>query len=677
MIPTPVQVPSPAGEGTAPVGERREPRYMVPVDGRRASAGLIRETARLAESRGASWVAVYLDASQRQLYTRLEERRLAANLRLVEQLGGDLVCFLPASRNLGRELVALAKAQDVTHLVVDRAGWRGWVDRLKGSLMEELKGDTSLVLHEVLPDAGRREPEPRAWSEPWDLRSLAVVVLMVAVATALGFLVFNTLGQADVIILYMLAITVAATQFGRWTTLVASGLSILAFDFCFIDPRFTFVVTDFQHVGTFAMMMGMGWVILGLAERIRAQTRLAQERERHTRVLYRVGKVLAEGGSPAAIQQRVEVFLRRELNVPVALLLCDAKGELPGSSGSFALAPGELKLARAAMDLGVPMGQGTESLPRSRCLILPMPGTEKAVGVLALQAPDGTGLPSDQLSLLVPLASQVSLALERASIAEERTQARIRAEHEQLRSTLLSSISHDLRTPLGSITGATTTLLDPGPAAAPGDQKVLLHTIDHESRRLLRMVNNLLDITKLESGQVKVRREWMAIEEVVGSALSHLEEQLGSRPVTVDLPEAWIHLDPLLLEQALVNLLDNAAKFSPPGTGIDIRGRVEDGAFELQVADRGPGIPSGEEELIFEKLYRGSGGATAPGAGLGLAICRAIVQTHAGRITACNRPGGGTLVTLTLPMDTASPEGLPPDLNIDPSHELPGAVHES
>jgi two-component system sensor histidine kinase KdpD len=649
---------------------------MVPVDGRRASVGLIRVAARLAATRGASWVAVYQDASQRQLYTRLEERRLAANLRLVEQLGGDLVCFLPASRQLGRELVTLARAQEVTHLVVDRAGWRGWVDRLKGPILEALKGDPSLVLEEVLPDPGRREPAPRAWSEPWDLRSLALVVAMVAVATALGFLVYNTLGQADVIMLYMLTITVAATQFGRWTTLVAAALSILAFDFCFIDPRFTFVVTDFQHVGTFAMMLGMGWVLLGLAERIRAQTRLAQERERHTRVLYRVGKVLAEGGSPATLQQRVEAFLRRELNVPVALLLCDSKGELPARSGNVELAPDDFRMARAAMDLGVPMGQGTESLPRSRCLILPMPGTEKPVGVLALMTPDGAEPPSDQLSLLLPLASQVSLALERASIAEERTQARIRAEHEQLRSTLLSSISHDLRTPLGSITGATTTLLDPGPAAAPGDQKVLLNTIHHESRRLLRMVNNLLDITKLESGQVKVRREWVAAEEVVGSALSHVEEQLGSRPVSVDLPEAWVHLDPLLLEQALVNLLDNAAKFSPPGTGIDIRGRVADGAFELQVADRGPGIAPGEEELIFEKLYRGSGGGTAPGAGLGLAICRAIVQAHAGWITARNRPGGGTLVALALPMGIPAPEGLPPDLNLDPSHELPGAVHE-
>jgi two-component system sensor histidine kinase KdpD len=529
----------------------------------------------------------------------------------------------------------------------------------------------------VLPDVGRREPPPRAWSEPWDPRSQAVAVLMVAVATALGFLVYNTLGQADVVMLYMLCITVAATRFGRWTTLITSGLSILTYDFCFIDPRYTFVVTDFQHVGAFAMMLGMGWVIIGLAERIRAQTRLAQERERHTRALYRVGKVLAEGGSQEAIRQRVESFLRRELNVPAALFLCDPTGELETRPDSeVQLSPADLKLARAAMDLGVPMGQGTESYPQGRCLILPMPGTEKAVGVLVLPAPEAGGLPADQFSLLVPLASQVSLALERASIAEERTQARIRAEHEQLRSTLLSSISHDLRTPLGSITGATSTLLDPGPEAAPGDQKVLLNTIHHESRRLLRMVNNLLDITKLESG-VQVRKEWVAIEEVVGSALSHLEEQLGARSIAVDLPELWIHLDPLLVEQALINLLDNALKFSPPGSPIEIRGWVEDNAFKLQVADQGPGIPAGEEELIFEKLYRGTGGALAPGAGLGLAICRAIVQTHGGTIVARNRPQGGTQVTLALPMETAVPDGLPPELDVDCSHELPGATHES
>jgi two-component system sensor histidine kinase KdpD len=276
-------------------------------------------------------------------------------------------------------------------------------------------------------------------------------------------------------------------------------------------------------------------------------------------------------------------------------------------------------------------------------------------------AGDGA-MPAGRLDLLIPLASQIALALERASLAEDRTEARIQAEHEQLRSTLLSSISHDLRTPLGTITGATTALLNPGPQSAPGDPKVLLGTILQESRRLLRMVNNLLDITKLESGLVQAKKEWAAIEEVVGSALGHLEEQLGARPVSVELPEIWVPMDPVLMEQALINLLDNAIKFSPPGSAIEVRGWVEGDRFRLSVADDGPGLPPGEEELIFEKLYRGTGRPVTPGAGLGLAICKGIAQAHGGTIMARTRPQGGAQIVIALPLDGISPE-LNPDFH--------------
>jgi two-component system sensor histidine kinase KdpD len=490
-----------------------------------------------------------------------------------------------------------------------------------------------------------------------DLRKLGVAISMVALTTGLGFVVYHYLGLADVMMLYMLCITVAALQFGRWPSLTASVLSILALDYCFIEPRYSFVLTDMQHIGTFAVMLGVGWVILGLVERIRTQTRLALEQERHTRTLYRLGKVLAEGGSVAAIRLRVEAYLSQELEVPLAVLLCDGKGRL--DDAETGLPPEVLRTAQAALDTGVPAGHGTETLPQSGCLMLPLPGTERPQGVLALLS----AMPPDRLGLLVPMAAQIALAMERSSLARERTEARIRAEHEQLRSNLLSSISHDLRTPLGTITGATTTLLDPGPQAAPGDQKVLLNTIHQESRRLLRMVNNLLDITKLESGLVKVKKEWTAVEEVVGSAISHLEEQLGSRPVSVELPEIWIPMDPVLVEQALQNLLDNAIKFSPPVTAIEVRGWVEDKQFLISVADQGPGIPVGEEELIFEKLYRGTGGAAAPGAGLGLAICRGISQAHGGTILAQTRPQGGARITMALPLDGV--EGMPPDLNPD------------
>ena len=377
-----------------------------------------------------------------------------------------------------------------------------------------------------------------------DLRKLGVAISMVALTTGLGFVVYHYLGLADVMMLYMLCITVAALQFGRWPSLTASVLSILALDYCFIEPRYSFVLTDMQHIGTFAVMLGVGWVILGLVERIRTQTRLALEQERHTRTLYRLGKVLAEGGSVAAIRLRVEAYLSQELEVPLAVLLCDGKGRL--DDAETGLPPEVLRTAQAALDTGVPAGHGTETLPQSGCLMLPLPGTERPQGVLALLS----AMPPDRLGLLVPMAAQIALAMERSSLARERTEARIRAEHEQLRSNLLSSISHDLRTPLGTITGATTTLLDPGPQAAPA--------------------------------------------------------------------------------------------LSPPGLGPPT----------AICADREP------------KPYGlGTGGAAAPGAGLGLAICRGISQAHGGTILAQTRPQGGARITMALPLDGV--EGMPPDLNPD------------
>jgi two-component system sensor histidine kinase KdpD len=284
-----------------------------------------------------------------------------------------------------------------------------------------------------------------------------------------------------------------------------------------------------------------------------------------------------------------------------------------------------------------------------------MAGSEKPVGILAfsgLGAPDPTGLP-------LALAAQTSLGLERARLAQERTEARLRAEHEHLENILLSSVSHDLRTPLGTITGATTALLDPGPETRPGDQHLLLTTIHQESCRLERLVNNLLDLTKLASGQVRVKKEWVPLEEVVGSAVSRMEEPLGERPLVVELQDAWAQLDPVLIEQVLVNLLDNALKFSTPGTPLAIQGWMAQGNTTLGVFDEGPGFLEGEEERVFEKRYRGARATLAPGAGLGLAICKGIALAHGGSIRACNGPQGGARIFLTLPFEGAPPEVVP------------------
>ena len=485
-----------------------------------------------------------------------------------------------------------------------------------------------------------------------------MALLAVGLATLAGFLVKAYLDLADVAMVYILCITVVATRYGKGPALMASVLSVACLDWFFIPPVRSFAVQDVRHLGTFGTMLFVGWVVAHLAEGIREQTRLARDRERHTGALFRLGAALAEGGTAHGLQARVEAFLKAELGLTALVLLTDAKGQVRArSDGVPALDAKDLGVAQHALVLGAPTGLGTPVLPGAQGCFLPMVGSESPEGVLALFGDGGRAT-----DLTQAMAAQIAVALERARLAEERTEARIRAEHEQLKNTLLSSVSHDLRTPLGTITGATTTLLEPGPEARPEDQRQLLVSIHQESRRLERLVNNLLELTKLESGQVRVNKEWVPLEEVVGSAVGRFEEQLVDRPLALDVAEAWVPLDPVLIEQVLMNLLDNAMKFSPPGSALAIRGWVENHQALLMVADEGPGFFEGEEARVFDKLYRGSLAGLASGAGLGLAICRGIALAHGGSIQAATGPRGGARITLSLPI-----EGLPPTLATEPA----------
>jgi two-component system sensor histidine kinase KdpD len=593
----------------------------------------------------------------------------------------------PAGLDSVQDLLAVARARHATAAVLPRPRPRRWPRSAAGGLLADLlrRGDPALAIHLVPAPGGSGHRGPSlTFSERPELRRLGTALAAVAATTAVGLVIVRRLDLADVAMLYILCITAVATRFGQWAALATSALSVAALDFFFIPPRLTFAVRDIRHVGTFGIMLGIGWVVANLAERIRAQARLAQERERHTGALYHLGAALAEGGDAQAIQERVERHLLDSLDLPALVLLAGRDGGLvPRAAGGHALAADELGVAQWAMEHQEPAGRGTPNLPGSRALFLPLAGGEAPVGVLALfrdlgaAGPGAAGLGAagpgaggggdarngtQAKGLPMALAAQISLALERARLAEERAEARLRADHEQLRSTLLSSVSHDLRTPLGTITGATTSLLDPGPEADPADQRMLLQTIHQESFRLQRLVDNLLELTKLESGQIQVRKEWVPAEEVVGAAVSRLEEALAGRALELRLEDAWIPLDPVLLEQVLLNLLENALKFSPPGSPLEISARVRGGEATFEVADRGMGFAPGEEAQVFAKLYRGSRAAAVPGAGLGLAICRAVAQAHGGAIRAANRPGGGALLTLTLPV-TGKPPSLPADGN--------------
>jgi two-component system sensor histidine kinase KdpD len=318
----------------------------------------------------------------------------------------------------------------------------------------------------------------------------------------------------------------------------------------------------------------------------------------------------------------------------------------------------ELAVSQWVWEHGRVAGQGTDTLPGAGALYVPLLGSRGTVGVLGLRPEDPRPLQApERLHQLETFASQTALALERARLAEEAERAQVHAETERLRNSLLSSVSHDLRTPLASITGAASTLLEGEARLDPATRRDLLEALHEEADRLTRLVQNLLEMTRLEAGALQPRSEWHPIEEVVGAALGRFAKALAPRTVTTRIPPELplIPMDDVLIEQVLINLIDNVLKYTPPGSPIEVAAEDIGGAVLVEIADRGPGLPPGEEKLIFEKFHRSDAGRSARGAGLGLAICRGIVQAHGGRIWAENRPGGGVAVRFTLPVKEAPP----------------------
>jgi two-component system sensor histidine kinase KdpD len=424
-------------------------------------------------------------------------------------------------------------------------------------------------------------------------------------------------------------------------------------------------VSDIRYVLTFAGMLVVGLVISTMASRLRQQADAAREREHRTAALYMLSRELS---SLRATPELLHTALRRVADVFASrgVIL------LPDAAGRLALAAGEASvLGEAGHDQGVaqwvfdhaqPAGAGTPTLPAAGALFLPLLGASRAVGVLGI-VPDEPGrvLTRDRFRLAETFASQVALSLERAQLAEHAERTHVLVESERTRSLLLSSVSHDLRTPLSIITGATSSLLADGAPLPEPLRRELVETIAEEAQRLNRLVGNLLDMTRLESGAMPVRKEWHSLEELVGSALGRLESRLQGREVAVRLSPGLplVQLDEVLMEQVLFNLVENALKYTPAGGPIEIGATLGDGALRIEVADHGPGLPPGQEESVFEKFHRGRREGDPSGVGLGLSICRGIVEAHGGAISAGSREGGGALFRVTLPQPERPPAVAP------------------
>ncbi len=644
-------------------------RVLVCITPSPSSAKVIRTAKRIAVATHAEWIAAYVETPKLSRLSDKARDRLLRNVRLAERLGAETVTL--SGHNTVDEIINYARSRNVTRIIVGKSDRPRWVNLLFGSFVEELIHRSGEIDVHVVHGGGEKE-EPSAEMMPRDelpvdwpqyARATFVVAICTGIVEVM-FLLWPSFEPANLVMVYLVGAVVVATRYGRGPAVYAPILSVLALDFFFVNPRFEFAVHDTQYLITLVVMLGVALFISTLTVRIREQAQESRQRERRTEALYRMAGQLAGTAGMGKILEVAVRHVEEVFHSKVALLLPDADGRLTvraASDSTMGRSIPELAVANWAFDNGQIAGRGTDTLPASEALYLPLIAGRGVIGVMGIVATRTHQLLApEQRQLLEAFADQISLALERAELAETARQAEVKAETEALRSTLLSSVSHDLRTPLAVITGASSSLLEDDTGVEPPARRDLIQTIYDESNRLARLVGNLLDITRLEAGAVQLSRQLHPLEEIVGSALNRMDKQLEGRKLETSIPGdlPMVSVDGVLIEQVLINLLDNATRYTPPGTAIQVTAKAQDGQVMVEVADNGPGLGPGEEERIFEKFYRGASTGSQRGSGLGLPIARAILAAHGGRIWAENRPageGGGAAFRFTL-----SAEGTPP-----------------
>lgn len=637
--------------GPWPAGER----MLVCVSASPLSERLVRTGRHLAARLNAQWFAVYVETPDQARLSEADRDRVARTLRLAEALGARAVTL--QGHSVAESVMAYARTHNITKIIAGKPLRPHWRELLRGSIVDQIirrSNEIDVYVISSNPETSRAiEVPPQSLHRAWGryVQGLALV----AAVTLLGQPVRPFITPTNLVMAYLLIVVIAAIRLGRGPSIMTAVLSVLAFDLFFVPPRLTFVVTDAQYLLTFAGLLAVGLVISTLTSRVRDQARAAQHREAQTAASYDLSRDLAaamglEGIIPAVITHVGQIFNRQ-----VAILLPEGETLAPYAIDSgFGFNEDERAVATWAFQHGQPAGRDTDTLPGAGARYLPLKTAHGVVGVLGIKpAIAGAQLTHEQRRLMEAFASQTALAIERAQLAQQAQQAQLLQEAEKLQAALLNSISHDLRTPLASITGVLSTLRDDGAVLDEAIRADLVETAWEEANRMNHLVGNLLDMTRLEAGALKVKRELSDFQDVIGVALAQLADRMRDQSVKIDVPAELplVPLDFVLIVQVLVNLLDNALKYSPAGTPIEVRVRLKDFQVEVDVIDRGRGIPPSDLPHIFDKFYRIQSPEGISGTGLGLSISKGIVEAHGGRIWAENQADGGLVVTLALPLD--------------------------
>ena len=638
-------------QGPWPASER----LLVCVSPSPLSEKLVRTTRRLSDELNAEWFAVYVDDATKPDLNPYNQERVAKTLDLAKNLGARTRILTGSS--ISEAIIGYARKHNVTKIVVGKPLNPRWKDILTGSIVDKLIYSSGTIDIYVINAQAENKPvsTPKSWRLKPPFRSYLFSIMLVFLATLLGRFLITRLEPANLAMVYLMVTVISSVFLGRGPALLSSILGVLAFDFFLVPPYLTFSVTDTQYFITFAGFLGVSLVISSLTVKNKEQTEAAIQREAYTSALYTLGRDLA---STTDLPQVLDVVVSHAAQVfgkEIAIYLPENdRLTLSAQSSDFVKEMNEEAVVAWAFEHNQSAGLGTDTLPASKICCKPLTTSRGQIGILAIRPADVKKFVSpEQRQTLEAFVHQSALAVERASLEEQARQAELLQATEKLQSALLNSISHDLRTPLVSITGALSSLREKSLHLDIEARESLIDTAAEEAERLNRLVGNLLNMTRLEAEAIHLRLEPCDIQDVIGAALEQVENRLGGREVKVKIAQnlPLIPLDFPLFGQALVNLLDNAIKYSPNSKPIEIQASQTDQTVVLTVEDHGVGIPADDLERVFNKFYRVQRPESVKGTGLGLAICKGIVEAHGGTIKALNRPGGGTILRVEIKKD--------------------------
>ncbi|STQ71915.1 two-component system sensor histidine kinase KdpD [Hafnia alvei] len=631
---------------------------------------LVRTASRLAARLGCIWHAVYVETPRLHRLPENQRRAILRSVKLAQELGAETTTL--SDPNEEKAILRYAREHNLGKIIIGRRNKkerRWWWHESFADRLAKLGPDLDLIIVAVedKPRTTSKESDNRPFSEKWriQIRGCLVAIALCALITLLARMIFPNFDQANIVMVYLLGVVIVALFYGRWPSVLSAVVSVASFDLFFIQPQWSFAVTDVQYLVTFGVMLTVGIVIGNLTAGVRYQARVARYREQRARHMYELSKALSNAITNEDIARSGSYFLNSSFNARTSVLIPSDDTPLvqvtPPQEGVSGV---DFAIAHWCFDKQQPAGAGTDTLPGVPYQLLPLSTSQQTFGVLAIEPMNMRQLMvPEQQRLLQTYAVMIASALERLHLAQTAASARMDTEREQLRNSLLAALSHDLRTPLTVLFGQAEILtLDLAAEKSPHAQQA--NQIRQQILNTTRLVNNLLDMARIQSGGFNLRKEWQSLEEIVGSAVNTLEPMLNSHPLTIDLPAdlPLVNCDGSLIERVIQNLLENAGKYAGLESPLAIRARASEDWLEVEIEDRGNGIPAEQLQLIFNKFTRGDKESAIPGVGLGLAICRAIIEVHDGKIWAENIAQGGACFHFILPLEA------PPDIEDELNH---------